>query len=70
MKKNARLVEHFITFCNKFNKFNSAGACMFDSIYHMTQELFCYCVFGMKTSRFCHACLFDLIFISGWVFLG
>ena len=23
-------------FCNEFNKFNSTGARMFDSIYHMT----------------------------------
>ena len=34
-----RLAEHFISFCNKFNKFNNTRARMLDSIYHMTLRL-------------------------------
>ena len=31
-----RLVEHFIAFCEKFDKFNNTGAQMMDYICHMT----------------------------------
>ena len=31
---------HFTTFCNRFNKFNNAGALLSDSIYNMTLKLF------------------------------
>ena len=31
-----RLAEHFITFCNTFNKLNITGAEMLDSTNHMT----------------------------------
>ena len=31
---NARLVEHLVSFPNKFNKFNKTGARMIDSIFH------------------------------------
>ena len=41
-------------FCNKLNKFNNAGALMLDSIYHKTIKLLKNCIFGVKTSRFCH----------------
>ena len=33
---NARLVERYIPYRNKFNKFNNTGARMLDSIFHMT----------------------------------
>ena len=38
-------------FRNKFNKFNSTGARMLDSIYHMTLKYLKF-IFGVKTSRF------------------
>ena len=34
-------------------KFNNTGALMLDSIHNMTLKLFCYRIFGVKTSRFC-----------------
>ena len=34
------LAEHFITFCNEFNKFKKKGVRMLDSIYHMTLKHF------------------------------
>ena len=37
-------------FRNKFNKFNKSGAPILESIYHMTLQLFCKQVFGVKTS--------------------
>ena len=37
--KKTRLVEHFISFRNEFNKFNYTRARMLDSIYHMTNTL-------------------------------
>ena len=39
---------------NEFYKFNNTGAQMLDSVYHMTFELLKNCVFGVKTSIFCH----------------
>ena len=39
-------------FHNKFNKFNKSGACILDSIYHVTLELFCKHLFGVITSIF------------------
>ena len=42
-------------FRNEFDKFNNPGARMIDSIYHMMFKLFCNCIFGVKTSNFCHA---------------
>ena len=36
---NARHAEHFIAFCNKFNKFNNTGARMLGIIYHMTLKV-------------------------------
>ena len=41
---------------NEFNKFNSTGAQMLDSIYHMTSKLNKNHILGEKTSRFCHFC--------------
>ena len=38
-RQNARLVEHFISFRNKFNKFNNTREEMLDCIYHMTLSL-------------------------------
>ena len=38
-------------FHSKFNKFNNTWAQMLDSIYHMTLELFCNHIFGVKTLR-------------------
>ena len=35
-----RLAEHFIAFCNKFDKFNNTKAGMLDSIYHMMLNYF------------------------------
>ena len=35
---NARLAEHFITFCSEFKKLNNTGAGMLDSIYHMSPQ--------------------------------
>ena len=37
---NARLAEHFITFCSEFKKLNTCntGAGMLDSIYHMSPQ--------------------------------
>ena len=52
-----RLVEHFITFYNEFNKINNTGIRMLDSIYHMTSTLLCnhlILIFGIKTLGFCH----------------
>ena len=37
--------------CNKFNKFNNAGAGMSDSIFHMTIKLLLNCVFCMKKAE-------------------
>ena len=54
MRLNVRLAEHFITFCNKFKKFNNTEAGMLDTIYQMILKLLLNCVFGMKSSRFCH----------------
>ena len=45
-------IMHF--FRNKFYKFNKTGACMLDSIYHMTLKLIKNHIFGVKRSRFCH----------------
>ena len=33
---NARLSEHFIFFCNEFNKFSNTRARMLNSVYRMT----------------------------------
>ena len=44
-------------FRNEFNKFNTTGARMLDSIYHMTVmilKLLNNHIFGVKRSRFCH----------------
>ena len=41
-------------FCNTFIKFNSTGARMLDSIYHMGLKLIKNHIFGVKTSRICH----------------
>ena len=41
-------------FRNKFNKYNSRGARMLVSIYHMTLELLKNHIFGVLMSRFCH----------------
>ena len=41
-------------FCNKFNKFNNAGARILDSIYHMPLKIFQNCIFGMNTLKFSH----------------
>ena len=38
-EKNASLAEHFVFFRNVFDKFNSTGAPMLDSICHMTLKL-------------------------------
>ena len=38
--KNARFSEHFISFCNEFNKFNDTGARMLYPIYQITIKLF------------------------------
>ena len=35
-----KLFEHFMLVCNEFNKLNYTGACMLDSIYHMTITFF------------------------------
>ena len=42
-------------FCNDFNKFNSTGAQMLDSIYHIKikLKLIKTCILGVKKSRFC-----------------
>ena len=48
MKKNASLAEHFIFFRNLFDKFNSTGAQMLDSICHMTLKLLLNRVFDKK----------------------
>ena len=54
-KKNTRLAEHFIAFCNEFNKFNNTGAQMLDSIYHLTLKLnLISYYFREKTLGFCH----------------
>ena len=34
--------KQFITFCNKFNKFNNTGAQILEFIYNMTVKLFEY----------------------------
>ena len=39
---------------NKFKKFNSTGAQMLDSIYHMTLKVDRNGVFGVQSLRFCH----------------
>ena len=41
-------------FLNEFNKFNSTGARMLDSIYHMTFKLLKNRIFCVKMSRFGH----------------
>ena len=41
-------------FPNVFNRFNSTGARMQDSIYHMTLKSHFISNFCTKTSRFCH----------------
>ena len=41
-------------FRNEFDKFNNTRARMLDSVYHMTLKLLKNCIFGVKTSRFCH----------------
>ena len=43
-----------LLFCNVFNKFNNTQARMLDSIYHMKLRLLKNCIFGVKTSIFCH----------------
>ena len=43
-----------LLFCNDFNEFNSSGAQILDSIYHMAIKLFKNCIFGVITLRFCH----------------
>ena len=44
-------------FRNEFNKLNSTGARMLDSIYHKTLKLIKNHIFDVKTSRFCHLLL-------------
>ena len=39
------LLSILLLFPNLFNKFNSTGVQMLDSIYHMTLKLVCNCVF-------------------------
>ena len=41
-------------FRNKFDKFKNTGARMLDSIDHVTLRLLKNCIFGIKTSKFCH----------------
>ena len=41
-------------FRNKFNKINNTRARMLDSIYRMASVLLKHCIFGVKTSRYCH----------------
>ena len=48
---NARLAEHFISFCNKVNKFNDTGVQLRDSIYHRTLKLIKNHISGVKMSR-------------------
>ena len=51
-----RLALHFISFSQKFNKFNNTIARMLDSIYRMTLKLFLNHIFGVKMLGFCHMC--------------
>ena len=48
-----RLVEHLISFRDKFNKLNITEAGMLDSINHMTLKLL-HLIFCVKTSIFWH----------------
>ena len=41
-------------FHNKFNKVNNSGTRMLYSLYYMTLKLLKNCIFGVKTSLFCH----------------
>ena len=41
-------------FLNLFNKFDNTGAQVIDSVYHITLNLFCNHIFGVKMPRFCH----------------
>ena len=43
-----------LLFLNKFDKFNTTGTRMIDSIDRMTLKLLLNHIFGVKTSRFCH----------------
>ena len=52
-KKNASLAEHFVFFRNVFDKFNSTGAQMLDSICHMILKLLLNRVFASTTLRIC-----------------
>ena len=49
-----RHAEHFITFRNKFDKFNNTGARMLVSIYYMTLNLLRNHIFVEKTLIFNH----------------
>ena len=51
-------------FRNKFNKFNSTGAQMLDSIYHRTLKLLKNNIFDLKTSRLGHHLLNVIMDVS------
>ena len=53
MRKNSRLVKHFISFLLQVY-FNSIRAQMLNSIHHMTFKLLKNCILGLKTTRFGH----------------
>ena len=57
------LAEHFILFRNEFDKCDSAGARMLDSIYHMTLRLLKNHIFVAKASIYCHLLGYVIMYI-------
>ena len=48
------LLSNLSLFLSEFNKFNSTGARILDSFYHMTLKLLENRIFGMKMLKFGH----------------
>ena len=51
-----------LSLCNKFDIFNNTGACMLDSMYHMTLKLLLNCFFSNENAMIL-SYIWDIIMI-------